>query len=49
MRQEMAEPPPLPEALSPPAAVVPGQLLAPQLSLARGLDPDAFSPTAAAS
>jgi glucosamine--fructose-6-phosphate aminotransferase (isomerizing) len=31
---------PLPEALSPLAAVVPGQLLALHLSLARGLDPD---------
>ena len=33
-------PRPLPEALSPLAAVVPGQLLALHLSLARGLDPD---------
>jgi len=31
---------PLPEALSPLAAVIPGQLLALHLSLARGLDPD---------
>jgi glucosamine--fructose-6-phosphate aminotransferase (isomerizing) len=30
----------LPEALSPLAAVIPGQLLALHLSLARGLDPD---------
>ena len=30
----------LPEALSPLAAVLPGQLLALHLSLARGLDPD---------
>ena len=33
-------PRPLPEALSPLTAVIPGQLLAYHLSLARGLDPD---------
>ena len=33
-------PHPLPEALSPLAAVIPGQLLAYHLALARGLDPD---------
>lgn len=36
----VALPRPLPEALSPLAAVIPGQLLALHLSLARGLDPD---------
>jgi len=36
----IALPRPLPEPLSPLAAVIPGQLLALHLSLARGLDPD---------
>ena len=36
----IALPRPLPEALSPLAAVIPGQLLAYHLALARGLDPD---------
>ena len=36
----VALPRPLPEPLSPLTAVIPGQLLALHLSLARGLDPD---------